>query len=217
LVLRLDYHKPTMAAVIEIDDDDSVGGGGGKAEPPIDWSKIYIPTAWHPDHFRDFVTLLKRRLPWEEMELPNPHSNPHECVDELRRRQSINPYTRQAGDRHDPLLDGVPAEEEQHPPIEPTPRVLVDERFSDEQRPVNVEFEIDLEPMAWKRPKPFVKKAVCNGKFYTKNVANVNKQNTQRFQDLVIQQYEAKYGPLAGPHFVDNVVVVDMCFARKRL
>jgi Endodeoxyribonuclease RusA len=93
---------------------------------------------------------------------------------------------------------------------------MVDERFSDEQRPVNLEFEIDLEPMAWKHPKPFVKKAVGNGKkFYTKNVANVNKQNTQRFQDLVSQQYKAKYGPLAGPHFVDNVVVVDMCFARK--
>ena len=200
-----------MEEIIEIDDDAKT--------PQVDWNSIYIPRCMDHTAYQDFVRMLQEKLPWEQMGLPDPNVNPNRCVNELAMRQSVSPLHREAGNAFDPvLIDGVAP----HPFYGPNrhhfvERVTVDQNFVEASYPDVMVFEINCEPIAWRRPIAHVRRGASGnpGRFYNKNVANPNKESTKRFVSLVEDFARNEWDKPLVRVYGDLPVVVDLIFARR--
>ena len=59
-----------MGDVVVIDDDDV------PPDPSIDWYNIYIPAYLDEAAYNEFIAMLKEKLPWQELDLPDPNTQP---------------------------------------------------------------------------------------------------------------------------------------------
>ncbi len=160
--------------VIEIPDDAPQLHWNG-----INWHTIHVPSPFDNHRWPPFVELMKQSLPWQAYQLPNPHERPTTCTYELQRfqrRGGFNPVELQGmGTSRDPVI-------------------LNDDGTTQRRLPILLQAKIP--PVAWQRPKPFMRQAQGRGgRWYAKNTASPqNKKNKKEFH-VAIWDYVDRYCP----------------------